>query len=152
MGIMIQFHCVITIFLISTDMYLRTNVPFQYTISGDREQVFLLYYKDFFEQICSDVQFISPPEEVGEFLLHLLNFSLILNTFGFPVNIKQGAASPAAPHKSLNLAHAHSHILSSRQVDPELAFKDSFLLDGHVPGIDYFYLKLCLIIDMILTK
>ena len=53
-------------------MYLRTNVPFQYTISGDREQVFLLYYKDFFEQICSDVQFISPPEEVGEFLLHLL--------------------------------------------------------------------------------
>lgn len=54
-------------------MYLRTNVPFQYTISGDREQVFLLYYKDFFEQICSDVQFISPPEEVGEFLLHLLN-------------------------------------------------------------------------------
>ena len=61
-------------FLISTDMYLRTNVPFQYTISGDREQVFLLYYKDFFEQICSDVQFISPPEEVGEFLLHLLNY------------------------------------------------------------------------------
>ena len=53
-------------------MYLRTNVPFQYTISGNREQVFLLYYKDFFEQICSDVQFISPPEEVGEFLLHLL--------------------------------------------------------------------------------
>jgi hypothetical protein len=34
--------------------------------------VFLLYYRDFFEQICSDVQFISPPEEVGEFLLHLL--------------------------------------------------------------------------------
>ena len=59
-------------FLISTDMHLQTNVPFQYTISGDREQVFLLYYKDFFEQICSDVQFISPPEEVGEFLLHLL--------------------------------------------------------------------------------
>ena len=53
-------------------MYLQTNVPFQYTISGNREQVFLLYYKDFFEQICSDVQFISPPEEVGEFLLHLL--------------------------------------------------------------------------------
>ena len=53
-------------------MYLRTNVPFQYTISRDREQVFPLYYKDFFEQICSDVQFISPPEEVGEFLLHLL--------------------------------------------------------------------------------
>ena len=53
-------------------MCLRTNVPFQYTISGNREQVFLLYYKDFFEQICSDVQFISPPEEVGEFLLHLL--------------------------------------------------------------------------------
>ena len=72
MGIMIQFHCVITLFLISTDMCLRTNVPFQYTISGNREQVFLLYYKDFFEQICSDVQFISPPEEVGEFLLHLL--------------------------------------------------------------------------------
>ena len=55
-------------------MYLRTNVPFQYTISEDREQVFLLYYKDFFEQICSDVQFISPPEEVGEFLLHLLKW------------------------------------------------------------------------------
>ena len=73
MGIMIQFHCVITLFLISTDMCLRTNVPFQYTISGNREQVFLLYYKDFFEQICSDVQFISPPEKVGEFLLHLLN-------------------------------------------------------------------------------
>ena len=34
--------------------------------------MFLWYYKDFFEQICSDVQFISPPEEVGEFLLHLL--------------------------------------------------------------------------------
>ena len=34
--------------------------------------MFLLYYRDFFEQICSDVQFISPPEEVGEFLLHLL--------------------------------------------------------------------------------
>ena len=47
-------------------------VPFQYTIPGDKEQMFLLYYKDFFEQICSDVQFISPPEEVGEFLLHLL--------------------------------------------------------------------------------
>ena len=30
--------------------------------------MFLLYYRDFFEQICSDVQFISPPEEVGEFL------------------------------------------------------------------------------------
>ena len=58
-------------------MCLRTNVPFQYTISGDREQVFLLYYKDFFEQICSDVQFISPPEEVGEFLLHLLKIELI---------------------------------------------------------------------------
>ena len=57
-------------------MYLRTNVPFQYTISGDREQVFLLYYKDFFEQICSDVQLISPPEEVGEFLLHLLKKNL----------------------------------------------------------------------------
>ena len=63
-------------FLISTDMHFRTNVPFQYTISGDREQVFLLYYKDFFEQICSDVQFISPPEEVGEFLLHLLKKAL----------------------------------------------------------------------------
>ena len=48
-------------------------VLFQYTILGDREQVFPLYYKDFFEQICSAVQFISPPEEVGEFLLHLLN-------------------------------------------------------------------------------
>ena len=47
-------------------------VLFQYTILGDREQVFPLYYNDFFEQICSDVQFISPPEEEGEFLLHLL--------------------------------------------------------------------------------
>ena len=47
-------------------------VLFQYTILRDREQVFPLYYKDFFEQICSDVQFISPSEEVGEFLLHLL--------------------------------------------------------------------------------
>ena len=37
-------------------------VLFQYTISGDREQVLLWYYKDFFEQICSDVQFFSPPE------------------------------------------------------------------------------------------
>ncbi len=72
----------ITLFLISTDMCLRTNVPFQYTISGDREQVFLLYYKDFFEQICSDVQFISPPEEVGEFLLHLLNSDSDKNTMG----------------------------------------------------------------------
>ena len=81
MGIMIQFHCVITLFLISTDMCLRTNVPFQYTISGNREQVFLLYYKDFFEQICSDVQFISPPEEVGEFLLHLLNSKKVHWTF-----------------------------------------------------------------------
>ncbi len=69
----------ITLFLISTDMCLRTNVPFQYTISGDREQVFLLYYKDFFEQICSDVQFISPPEEVGEFLLHLLKSTSLIN-------------------------------------------------------------------------
>ena len=34
--------------------------------------MFLLYYRVFFEQICSDVQFISPPEEMGEFLLHLL--------------------------------------------------------------------------------
>ena len=55
-------------------------VLFQYTILGDREQVFPLYYKDFFEQICSDVQFISPPEEVGEFLLHLLNY--ICTPFG----------------------------------------------------------------------
>ena len=78
---MIQFHCVITLFLISTDMCLRTNVPFQYTISGNREQVFLLYYKDFFEQICSDVQFISPPEEVGEFLLHLLKWLIVLYWF-----------------------------------------------------------------------
>ena len=39
--------------------------------------MFLLYYRDFFEQICSDVQFISPPEEVGEFLLHLLNFNFL---------------------------------------------------------------------------
>ena len=62
-------------------MYLRTNVPFQYTISGDREQVFLLYYKDFFEQICSDVQFISPPEEVGEFLLHLLKYLLPFKSY-----------------------------------------------------------------------
>ena len=37
--------------------------------------MFLLYYRDFFEQICSDVQFISPPEEVGEFLLHLLKMA-----------------------------------------------------------------------------
>ena len=65
-------------------MCLRTNVPFQYTISGDREQVFLLYYKDFFEQICSDVQFISPPEEVGEFLLHLLNSN---NKLLFIINV-----------------------------------------------------------------
>ena len=62
-------------------MYLRTNVPFQYTISGNREQVFLLYYKDFFEQICSDVQFISPPEEVGEFLLHLLKYLLPFKSY-----------------------------------------------------------------------
>ena len=62
-------------------MYLRTNVPFQYTISGNKEQVFLLYYKDFFEQICSDVQFISPPEEVGEFLLHLLKWLIVLYWF-----------------------------------------------------------------------
>ena len=41
--------------------------------------MFLLYYRDFFEQTCSDVQFISPPEEVREFLLHLLNvFSINL--------------------------------------------------------------------------
>ena len=91
----------ITLFLISTDMYLRTNVPFQYTISGEREQVFLLYYKDFFEQICSDVQFISPPE-VGEFLLHLLkygnflidNANYVLGLFGIsPVN-RLGLAAP----------------------------------------------------------
>ena len=87
---MIQFHCVITLFLISTDMCLRTNVPFQYTISGNREQVFLLYYKDFFEQICSDVQFISPPEEVGEFLLHLLK-SLVIPSR------KRSAAVPPWP-------------------------------------------------------
>ena len=36
----------------------------------------------FFEQICSDVQFISPPEEVGEFLLHLLNSDSDKNTMG----------------------------------------------------------------------
>ena len=63
----------IILFLISTDMYLWTNCSFQYTTSGKGEQVFLLYYRDFFEQTCSDVQFISPPEEVREFLLHLLN-------------------------------------------------------------------------------
>ena len=34
-------------------------VLFQYTILGDREQVFPLYYKDFFEQICSDVQHLT---------------------------------------------------------------------------------------------
>mgnify|MGYP004490204189 CR=1 len=39
--------------------------------------MFLLYYRDFFEQICSDVQFISPPEEVGEFLLHLLKYHFL---------------------------------------------------------------------------
>ena len=53
-------------------MCLRTNVPFQYTISGDREQVFLLYYKDFFEQICSDVQFISPPKDATEKVVSLV--------------------------------------------------------------------------------
>ena len=47
--------------------------------------MFLLYYKDFFEQICSDVQFISPPEEVGEFLLHLLNPET--NLAAFSLNI-----------------------------------------------------------------
>ena len=47
--------------------------------------MFLLYYRDFFEQICSDVQFISPPEEVGEFLLHLLKEKII--------NINQGAVN-----------------------------------------------------------
>ena len=47
--------------------------------------MFLLYYRDFFEQICSDVQFISPPEEVGEFLLHLLKGKII--------NINQGAVN-----------------------------------------------------------
>ena len=82
-------------FLISTDMYLRTNVPFQYTISGDREQVFLLYYKDFFEQICSDVQFISPPEELGEFLLHLLKLQHQNERFHLKAasNIKPDAAT-----------------------------------------------------------
>ena len=63
----------ITLFLISTDMYLRTNVPFQYTILGDIEQVFLLYYKDFFEQICSDVQFISPPKDATEKVVSLVS-------------------------------------------------------------------------------
>ena len=38
--------------------------------------MFLFYYRDFFEQICSDVQFISPSEEVGEFLLHLLKIDI----------------------------------------------------------------------------
>ena len=43
--------------------------------------MFLLYYRDFFEQTCSDVQFISPPEEVREFLLHLLKWLIVLYWF-----------------------------------------------------------------------
>ena len=39
---------------------------------GRENECFFYTIEIFFEQICSDVQFISPPEEVGEFLLHLL--------------------------------------------------------------------------------
>ena len=67
------FHGLTPLYLSSFFLYRRICiyeliVLFQYTTSGKGEQVFLLYYRDFFEQICSDVQFISPPEEVGEFL------------------------------------------------------------------------------------
>ena len=71
------FHGLTPLYLSSFFLYRRICiyeliVLFQYTTSGKGEQVFLLYYRDFFEQICSDVQFISPSEEVGKFLLHLL--------------------------------------------------------------------------------
>ena len=123
----------ITIFLISTDMYLRTNVPFQYTISGDREQVFLLYYKDFFEQICSDVQFISPPEEVGEFLLHLLKKTMPYCSF---------PTSGQAPSYQRARSHSFHKAVTSNHCD---SFFYDYLPDLIIisrPGLHHFLFQL----------
>ena len=103
----------ITLFLISTDMYLRTNVPFQYTISEDREQVFLLYYKDFFEQICSDVQFISPPEEVGEFLLHLLKIKFYQTHYYYNMAILLCHVNKKHPKQKSDYIVGHPQCASS---------------------------------------
>ena len=103
----------ITLFLISTDMYLRTNVLFQYTISEDREQVFLLYYKDFFEQICSDVQFISPPEEVGEFLLHLLKIKFYQTHYYYNMAILLCHVNKKHPKQKSNYIVGHPQCASS---------------------------------------
>ena len=48
---------------------------------GRENECFFYTIEIFFEQICSDVQFISPPEEVGEFLLHLLKWLIVLYWF-----------------------------------------------------------------------
>ena len=66
--------------------------------------MFLLYYKDFFEQICSDVQFISPPEEVGEFLLHLLKTNLRCDERKLPVRMDVSALQPDKIFDKINEA------------------------------------------------
>ena len=55
---------------------------FSILYQGIENKCFFCTIRTFFEQICSDVQFISPPEEVGEFLLHLLNSDSDKNTMG----------------------------------------------------------------------
>ena len=75
---------------------------FSILYQGRENKCFFCTIRTFFEQICSDVQFISPPEEVGEFLLHLLkygnflidNANYVLGLFGIsPVN-RLGLAAP----------------------------------------------------------
>lgn len=64
--------------------------------------MFLLYYRDFFEQICSDVQFISPPEEVGEFLLHLLKSNGSRPSMAIE-NLKVSSSETISTDSSLNI-------------------------------------------------
>ena len=54
---------------------------FSILYQGIENKCFFCTIRTFFEQICSDVQFISPPEEVGEFLLHLLKWLIVLYWF-----------------------------------------------------------------------
>ena len=47
-------------------MYLRTNVPFQYTISGDREQVFFCTIRTFlsrYAQMCNSSHHLKDATE-----------------------------------------------------------------------------------------
>ena len=56
-------------------IFYEQYVLFYYNTIPLQEQVFFFIYKNLFgiyEHLCSNLQFISLPEEVGEFLLYIM--------------------------------------------------------------------------------